>query len=114
MENEKNEKSGKGMVLYNMSGGKDVMMIIIFRFINIISDGNLKGNSVMSVLLFQGNQFTGMVYIMAITEVYIYIYAYSSTTLSLYFFAIPYIFHRMKNRKTILIFSNNFSGRWGI
>lgn len=28
-------------------------------FINIISDGNLKGNSVMSVLLFQGNQFTG-------------------------------------------------------
>lgn len=25
--------------------------------------GNLKGNSVMSVLLFQGNQFTGMVYV---------------------------------------------------
>lgn len=32
-------------------------------FINIISDGNLKGNSVMSVLLFQGNQFTGTVYV---------------------------------------------------
>lgn len=32
-------------------------------FINIRSDGNLKGNSVMSVLLFQGNQLTGMVYV---------------------------------------------------